>query len=92
MELEDKAKVVASDWGAEFVKFLAALAVLPRSVCKKWLNSSTFQIDRGKQMNKLCPPNRRDATTFAIFFSLHPSSMMYVYTIQEELVMQNEQL
>ena len=27
MELEDKAKVVASDWGTEFVKFLAALAV-----------------------------------------------------------------
>ena len=29
MELEDKAKVVASDWGAEFVQFLAVLAVLP---------------------------------------------------------------
>ena len=29
MELEDKAKVVASVWAAEFVKFLAALAVLP---------------------------------------------------------------
>ena len=29
MELEDKAKVVASDWGTEFVQFLAALAVLP---------------------------------------------------------------
>ena len=31
MELEDKAKVVASVWGAEFVQFLAALAVLPWS-------------------------------------------------------------
>ena len=29
IELEDKAKVVASDWGAEFVQFLAVLAVLP---------------------------------------------------------------
>ena len=34
MELEDKAKVVASVWGggAEFGKFLAALAVLPWSI------------------------------------------------------------
>ena len=27
-ELDDKAKVVASDWGAELVQFLAELAVL----------------------------------------------------------------
>ena len=27
MELEDKAKIVASVWGAEFVQFLATLAV-----------------------------------------------------------------
>ena len=32
IELEDKAKVVASVWGAEFVQFLAALAVLPWSI------------------------------------------------------------
>ena len=32
MELEDKAKVVASVWGEEFVQFLAALAVLPWSI------------------------------------------------------------
>ena len=32
IELEDKAKVVASVWGAKFVQFLAALAVLPRSI------------------------------------------------------------
>ena len=30
MELEDKAKVVVSVWGTEFVQFLAALVVLPR--------------------------------------------------------------
>ena len=29
MELENKAKVVASDWGPEFIQFLAALAVFP---------------------------------------------------------------
>ena len=29
---KDKAKVVASVWGAEFVQFLAALAVLPWSI------------------------------------------------------------
>ena len=32
MEREVKAKVVAYLWGAEFVQFLAALAVLPRSI------------------------------------------------------------
>ena len=32
IELEDKAKVVASVWGTEFVQFLAALAVLPWSI------------------------------------------------------------
>ena len=32
IELEEKAKVVASVWGAEFVQFLVALAVLPRSI------------------------------------------------------------
>ena len=40
MEREDKAKVVTSDWGAEFVQFLAALAVLSRSIWKKRSNST----------------------------------------------------
>ena len=31
IELEVKAKVIAYDWGAEFVELLAALAVLPWS-------------------------------------------------------------
>ena len=35
MELEDKAKVVTSVWGSEFVQFLAAPAVLPWSIRKK---------------------------------------------------------
>ena len=39
METEGKAKVVASVWGAKFVQFLAALAVLPRAVWKKRLKS-----------------------------------------------------
>ena len=37
MELEGKAKVIASVWGAEIIQFLATLAVLP---WKKRLNSS----------------------------------------------------
>ena len=36
--MEREAKAVASVWGADFVQFLAALAVLPRSVLKKRLN------------------------------------------------------
>ena len=39
-ETEGKAKVVASVWGAEFVQFLAVLAVLPQSIWKKGLNSA----------------------------------------------------
>ena len=35
IELEVKAKVIAYDWGAEFVELLAALAVLPWSIWKK---------------------------------------------------------
>ena len=34
METEAKAKVVASVWGAKFIKFLAALAILPWSIVK----------------------------------------------------------
>ena len=34
IELEDKAKVVASVWGIKIVQFLAALAVLPRLLGK----------------------------------------------------------
>ena len=40
IETEAKAKVVAAVWGAEFISFLAALAVLPRSIWKKRSNSS----------------------------------------------------
>ena len=39
IKTEEKAKVVASVWGAEIVQFLAALAVLPRSIWKNWMNS-----------------------------------------------------
>ena len=35
METEAKAKVVASVWGAKFIHFLAAKAVLPRSIERK---------------------------------------------------------
>ena len=40
IELKDKAKVVAPGWGTEFVKFLAALAVLPQSIWKNGMNST----------------------------------------------------
>ena len=40
MEREAKAKVVASDWGADFFQFLAALAVLPPSILKNRMNST----------------------------------------------------
>ena len=40
MEREAKAKVVVSVWGADFNQLLAALAILPRSIWKKMMNSS----------------------------------------------------
>ena len=46
METEAKAKVVTSVWGADFVQFLAALAVLPRSIWKKRLNSAGLVFGR----------------------------------------------
>ena len=37
-KLEDKAKGVASVWWADFIQFLAALGVLPRSIRKNRMN------------------------------------------------------
>ena len=49
METETKATVVASVWGAEFIKFLAAQAILPRSILEEYnVFNLFFQIDRGK--------------------------------------------
>ena len=61
MEREAKAKVIASVWGVECIQFLAALAVLPRLIWKKRLNSNRpgQNSKGGKELNKLC---------------LHPSS------------------
>ena len=68
MEAEAKAKVVASVWGAEFIQFLAAEAILPRSIWKNRMNSTFFpklteaiQLGlQGIEKNSAPPPNRRD--------------------------------
>ena len=39
---EHKAKVVAAVWGAEFIQFLATLAILPRMILTNSLNSSFY--------------------------------------------------
>ena len=50
MERETKAKVVASVW-ADFVQFLATLAVLPRSIWKNRMNSIfSFKYTKTKQL------------------------------------------
>ena len=50
-EREAKAKVAASVVGAEFVQFLAALAVLPRSIWKNRMNSTvSSQSTEAKQL------------------------------------------
>ena len=40
IKTEEKAKDIVVVWGAEFIQFLAALAILSRSMWKKRLNSS----------------------------------------------------
>ena len=40
IKTEEKAMVVASVWGEEFIQFLASLAILPRTICKNRLNST----------------------------------------------------
>ena len=55
METEAKAKVVASVWGADFVQFLAALAILPQSIWKNRMNSTVIVVDYAdKQIVNLC--------------------------------------
>ena len=50
METEAKAKVVASVWGAKFVQFLAALAVLSRLIWNETVECILFfQMDHGKK-------------------------------------------
>ena len=51
METEAKAKVVASVWGEEFMHFLAALAILPRVIWIKRLNTS--KSTEAKQLARL---------------------------------------
>ena len=84
LEIEAKAKFVASVWGADFVQFLAALVVLPelpRSIWKKRMNSTdSSKPTEAKQLEwqgieQNLPPNRPD--DLCLSFSLHPSSMVW---------------
>ena len=38
IKTEEKEKVVASVWGAEFIQFLAVLTVLPRTILDNRMN------------------------------------------------------
>ena len=53
MEREGKAKVVTSDWGAEFVQFLAALAVVSVYLEETVEFNLFFQKDPGKTAREL---------------------------------------
>ena len=46
-KIEAKAKVVASVWGTEFIKFLAALAVLPRTI----MEISSYSIFKNRRLS-----------------------------------------
>ena len=68
METEAKTKVVASVWGAKFIPFLAALAVLPRSIWKNGMNSTfSFKSTEAKQLARqgfelILPPKQKWGT------------------------------
>ena len=69
MKTEEKAKVVSAVWGAEFIQFLDALAILK--------NSNRFRQNillRFKELNKFFPLNISD--DLRLFFCLYPSSMV----------------
>ena len=72
IETEGKAKVFASVFGAEFVQFLAALAVLPQFIWKKRLNSDGL-LEKTVKSNRFFQNNRdktaskaRNLTNFAL--------------------------
>ena len=70
METEAKAKVVASDWWATFIHFLAVLAVLFLSIWRKDECNLFFHIDQGKiagaARNWINFAPKTDATTFSV--------------------------
>ena len=78
MEREAKANAVASVWGADFVQFLAALAVLTWSIWKNRMNTTvSYKTTEAKQLawqgiEENLPSNRCD--DLCLCFSLHPSS------------------
>ena len=43
---KDKAKVVASVWGEEFIQFLAALAILPRAIMNNRMSCTRMIVKR----------------------------------------------
>ena len=82
---EEKAKVVTSVWEAEFIKFLAALAILPRTIFKIrmnssfsfksfWCNSSYNSYHPGQNSYRGKELNR-SFDDICLFFCLYPSSM-----------------
>ena len=83
MEKEAKALLVASVWGAKFVQFLTALAVLPRSISVEETVEFIlfFLIDRGKtasaarNLTNFAPQIHRH-DDFCLGFCPHPSSMI----------------
>ena len=67
MEREAKAKVFASVWGADFVQFSAALAVLPRSI---WKNRRSSTVSSKPTKSKQLAQQGIEQNSFA-FASLY---------------------
>ena len=91
MHKEAKAKVVASVWRAKFIQFLTSLAVLPRSIWKKRMNS----IDRVKiasgQSEKNAAYNTREInfnnTHLQSYTAFETWSYIHIHIIQYTALM-----
>ena len=70
METEAKAKVVSSVWGADFIQFLAALTIFPRSIWKNrristFSSKSTERKTASAARNCINSAPQTETTTFA---------------------------
>ena len=90
INIEDKAKVIATVWWAEFIQFLAVLAILHKTILKNRMNSSlhsnrpgviypSIQIVQCKTAsaarNWINSAPQCRSNYLCLFFCLYPSSM-----------------
>ena len=98
---KDRIKVVASVWGAELIKFLAALAVLQRTIWINWMNCTrkiwnkrmNSSYSSKSSLGKIASAARNlinfappnSSDDLCLFFCMYPSSMRWGINIKTKL-------